>query len=152
LILIGLSSAYPFVFFILYLTIGFSTIYLLQTSWKLKLISQSVKFRIITFSNLVSRIRNSINLIPLLSTIPIAYLFIHIYLLSANRVTTRSPAEASYYSPTFSELLETPPYNRVYGKITTSLFQNSFPPTGERYMGFTPVFLMLFIFAAWKVW
>ena len=152
LILIGLSSAYPFVFFVLYLTVGFFTIYLLQTSWKLKLISQYVKFRIITFSDLVSRIRNSVNLIPLLSTIPIAYLFIHIYLLSANRVTTRSPAEASYYSPTFSELLETPPSNRVYGKITTPLFQNSFPPTGERYMGFTPVFLMLFIFAAWKAW
>lgn len=152
LILIGLSSAYPFVFTILYAVVGFITISLLTKKWKPVAFLNLKRIQRTQVQNLVIKTKNSISLIPLISTIPLAYLFSYIYIFSANTITTRSPAEASYYSPTFSELLETPPFNPVYGKITSSLFKNSFPPTGERYMGFTPVFFFLFLFASWKVW
>ena len=152
LILIGLSSAYPFVFTILYAVIGFLTLTFLRKKWRLGSFFDLKKTPRIQIEELLLKAKTSINVIPLISTIPITYLFSYVYLISANTITTRSPAEASYYSPTFSELLESPPFNPVYGKITSSLFENSFPPTGERYMGFTPLFFFLFLFASWRVW
>ena len=152
LILIGLSSAYPFVFTILYAFIGIVTLTFLKKNWRIGFILELRKTPRTQIKKLLLKAKASNNVIPLISTIPLTYLFSYVYLISANTITTRSPAEASYYSPTFSELLESPPFNPVYGKITSSLFANSFPPTGERYMGFTPLFLFLFLFASWRVW
>jgi hypothetical protein len=153
-IAIGLSSAYALVFLVL---IG------ILISFFSKLLGNS---SLIKDNIFLSREKLTRNLVLVFTTfrkhfryyffsyvgmLPFALLFAYLYVFSADRITTRSPAEASYYSPTFSEIAEVPPNNYVFGKIVTRIFANSFPAVGERHMGFTPTFLLLFLGAVMYV-
>jgi hypothetical protein len=146
-ILIGLSSAYALVFLVL---IGGLIAIFFHLSLLRNLHNQrKFPWNIILKQYILEKLgffKSGLKsyLLPLVSLVPFVILFLYCYVFSVDRITTRSPAEAAYYSPTFSEIAEVPPDNYVFGRIITRLFAYSFPAFGERYMGFTPTFLFLF--------
>lgn len=74
------------------------------------------------------------------------FVFLYTYIFSVDKITTRSPAEAAYYSPSFFELIEVPPSNLYFGDLASKIASGTIPPIGERYMGYTLIFLILFAF------
>jgi len=152
-ILIALSASYIFVFSI-YLIVVYIMLRLLVSENE----GGSLRFRKrrdiaeYTRSRMIQIQKNVLHFYPaILSVIPAIVLFLYIYIFSAENLTTRSPSEASFYSPTFSELIEVPPDNIFFGKLISRLFAGSFQATGERYMGFTPIFILSFMFCMYKV-
>ena len=75
------------------------------------------------------------------------FVFLYTYIFSVDKITTRSPAEAAYYSPSFFELVEVPPSNLYFGELASKIASGTIPPIGERYMGYTLIFLVLFAFS-----
>jgi hypothetical protein len=137
-IISALSAAYSIVFLSLYLLLA-CVVFLLV----------SRQSGMVKFNALIKQAIYSLNKykLALISAIPAFYLFLYIYVLSPTHLTTRSAFEAAYFSPTFSELIEVPPNNYAFGKITSLIFARSLPGTGERFMGFTISFLALFALA-----
>ena len=132
----ALSASYSFVFLTIYLLLGCLVFLVLSKQSKKEHIKMLIKQAFYSSKKYK---------MSLISCLPAIYLFLYIYVLSPTHLTTRSAFEAAYYSPTFSEIIEVPPNNYAFGKITGKLFASALPGAGERYMGFTFSFLMLLV-------
>jgi hypothetical protein len=137
----ALSSSYTIVFLVLFSLVGLIVYQLYEGK---------LRFGFKFIKEQLSRTWNFfiLYIFGVLSSVPMIFLFLYIYVISPTHLTTRSPSEAVYFSPTFSELFEVPPQNYFFGKVTNYFFSRALPGIGERYNGFTISFILLMVIAS----
>jgi len=136
ILILALSSTYPFIFLLVFLCLG-TLLYALKNFSKFHHITKS---HLITFLKATS--------LPILLSLPLLFVFLKIYILDTNYSTDREATAVSFFSPTLTDVIEVPSDNLVFGRVTQKLLSYGLPGTGESGMGFTPFFLLLLFISA----
>ena len=148
LLILALSSTYPFIFSLVFICLGG----LLHVLWTASKHKNGTNFK----AKLIDLIRTSVNKssalnvikltrFPIILSLPLVFVFLKIYILDTNYSTDREASAISFFSPTFTDLISVPSDNLVFGRVIQKLLSYGLPGTGESGMGFTPIFLLLLL-------